>query len=400
MPLPMVKTLYELEERLVSLRIAFAQIRQWGYKRSQLGLTGSIINVPVQMDVVQKSLPQSMDGTLTIAVALKRRLQYKNAYQTGKVRVNIVMRELQQLCSISLYKAENISINKQWSFVLEQSNHNCIDNENYDYGSDMDIELDNEKPTETLVHGFIESQRIYDSQDKIIEVAPAEGQRRLGIFKDKFAEEMNFPTLFFGDPCDDDIVKNFTYVEIVKWELLHSSSDFSYHTTNLFFKTMRILIDKVLSCMWIRIRKGQLRGRTLLARDVKYKPNLEKILKSDIGDIDFKNIRISPDYLHQIQKNIFAMIRQLGPPTFFITFTSAEHQWPPLISTLTELYKTRQKKKHTETLEDHDIDFLIRKDPVTCSRYYRHRINALKHLICHDGTLFGKVVDFYFVTEF
>jgi hypothetical protein len=35
-------------------------------------LTGSIINVPVQMDVVQKALPQFMDETLTIAVALKR----------------------------------------------------------------------------------------------------------------------------------------------------------------------------------------------------------------------------------------------------------------------------------------------------------------------------------------
>ena len=32
MPLPMVKELSELEERLVSLRIAFAQMRQWEYK--------------------------------------------------------------------------------------------------------------------------------------------------------------------------------------------------------------------------------------------------------------------------------------------------------------------------------------------------------------------------------
>jgi hypothetical protein len=187
----------------------------------------------------------------------------------------------------------------------------------------MDTESDNEKPTETLVHGFIESQRIYNLQDKIIEVAPAEGKCPLGIFKDKFVEEMNFLTLFFGEPHDNDIVKNFTYLQIVKWELLHTSGYFSYHTTNLFFKTMWILIDKVLSCLWIRIRKGQLRGRNLLARDVKYKQNFEKILKSDIGYIDFKNIHISPDYLHKIQKNIFAMIRQLGPPTFFVTFTSA-----------------------------------------------------------------------------
>jgi hypothetical protein len=80
-----------------------------------MGLTGSIINVPVHMDVVQKSLPQFMNETMTIAVALKRRLQYKNAYQTGKVCVNIVMRALKELCSRTLYKAENISINKEWT---------------------------------------------------------------------------------------------------------------------------------------------------------------------------------------------------------------------------------------------------------------------------------------------
>jgi len=71
-PLPTENTLLDLEERLVSLRIAFAKIRQWGYKQSQIGLTGSIINVPVHMDVVQKALPQYLSDTMTIANALKR----------------------------------------------------------------------------------------------------------------------------------------------------------------------------------------------------------------------------------------------------------------------------------------------------------------------------------------
>lgn len=70
-PLQIVTTLSELEERLVALRIFFSQIRQCGYKRSQMGLTGSIINVPVHMDIVQKSLPQFMNNTMTISIALK-----------------------------------------------------------------------------------------------------------------------------------------------------------------------------------------------------------------------------------------------------------------------------------------------------------------------------------------
>jgi hypothetical protein len=131
---------------------------------------------------------------------------------------------------------------------------------------------------------------------------------------------------------------------------------------------MCIKIKQVLPCMWVRIRKGRLQGRKLLAKDVKYKVNLEKILKSDIGYIDFKNICISPDYLQQNKKTIFSMIRQLGPPTFFITFTSAEHCWDPLVVVVSDLHRNMKRKKQTDTLENNDIDNLIRKYPVTCTR--------------------------------
>ena len=155
-----------------------------------------------------------------------------------------------------------------------------------------------------------------------------------------------------------------------------------------------------MSFLWIRIRKGQLRGRTLLAKDIKYKPNLEQLLKLDIGYIDFKNICISLNYLQQIKNNIFVMIRQVGPPTFFFTFTSAEHEWMPLVNSLSELQRKGRKRKHIETIEDFDVDYIIRKDLVTCSRYYRNRINAIKQLTSHEKIFFGKILDYYFVTEF
>jgi len=88
---------------------------------------------------------------------------------------------------------------------------------------------------------------------------------------------------------------------------------------------LQIIIEKFLARILIRIRKGKLKGRKLLAKDVKYKPKLDNILKSDIGYIDFEYIIISLDYLQQIKKKIFAMIHQQGPPTFFVTFTSVEH---------------------------------------------------------------------------
>ena len=83
-----------------------------------MGLTGLIINVHVQVDVVQRLLPQFINNTLTIVVPLKRRLRYKNAYQTGKVHVHVVMKALKELCLRALYKAHNICINENWNDVL------------------------------------------------------------------------------------------------------------------------------------------------------------------------------------------------------------------------------------------------------------------------------------------
>ena len=138
------------------------------------------------------------------------------------------------------------------------------------------------------------------------------------------------------------------------------------------------------------------------AKDVKQKPNLERILKSDIRYVDFKRIRISPDYVHQLKKNVLAMIRQLGPPTFFVTFTSAEQNWDPLLSALEQLDNAhRSKIEHQQVYESKGDKFnLIKKDPVTCARYYRHRIDAMKKLILTDESFFGNVVDYFLVTKF
>ena len=99
---------------------------------------------------------------------------------------------------------------------------------------------------------------------------------------------------------------------------------------------------------------------------------------------------ISPDYHQKMQKHIFAMTRQLGLPTFFLTFTSAEHLWKPLVQTFIKLHSNRNKEKHIETIEKCNIDYLVRKDPVTCTRYYRHKTDALKQLIYQVNTFFWK----------
>ena len=109
-----VQLLTSLEERLVSLHIAFAQIRQLGFKISQFGLIGTIINVPVDIDKVQHALPREINDNKTIAVKLKRKLEYENAYAQGNVRPSYVLKALTSLLRTPLYENENVFINQDW----------------------------------------------------------------------------------------------------------------------------------------------------------------------------------------------------------------------------------------------------------------------------------------------
>ena len=115
--------------------------------------------------------------------------------------------------------------------------------------------------------------------------------------------------------------------------------------------------------------------------------------------MDLKAIRTSLDCHHQMRNKQYAMIIQLGPPTFFVTFSSIEHIWKPLVNALKHM-KTKNKRMRQNEIGQDEVSLLIRDDPVTCARYYRNRINALRQLISHDHKYYGEIEDYFYVIEF
>jgi hypothetical protein len=74
---------------------------------------------------------------------------------------------------------------------------------------------------------------------------------------------------------------------------------------------------------------------------MRYKPKLDNIFKSYLGYHDLKSLHNSYDYFERLRKNLFAMIWQFGPPTFFATFTSIEGLKDPFINALHTLHVIR-----------------------------------------------------------
>ena len=65
---------------------------------------------------------------------------------------------------------------------------------------------------------------------------------------------------------------------------------------------------------------------------------LKRLLSENQLFAAFTNIRGTPQYFKQMQLDMLAKLRQLGPYTFFITGSAAEFHWPEVIQIVAKQY--------------------------------------------------------------
>ena len=119
------------------------------------------------------------------------------------------------------------------------------------------------------------------------------------------------------------------------------------------------------------------------------------------------SIRSAPEFWETKKKQLFAMLRQLDNPTFFITFSPAEIDWPELIIQLHRYFEVDPAKNNVsiEDVEkmsrDYKID-LVSRDPVTTARYFENRIRHLLNFTFHKEGPFkaNPIIDFFWKVEF
>ena len=77
--------LYQLEGRLIALRIQFMQIRELP-RGGQYPLKGNVINMPVDIQPALSCLLRPMDENFTIAVHFKKKISFKKVDFRENVR--------------------------------------------------------------------------------------------------------------------------------------------------------------------------------------------------------------------------------------------------------------------------------------------------------------------------
>ena len=102
------------------------------------------------------------------------------------------------------------------------------------------------------------------------------------------------------------------------------------------------------------------------------------------------------------KEDIFAMIRQLSFPTWFMSLSAADTRWTDLLRMLAKLNDGIEcSQKEVDVMTWQEKTKLVQKDPVTCSRYFEHRVQEfLNRILKSDCEPIGKVKDYFYRAEF
>ena len=138
------------------------------------------------------------------------------------------------------------------------------------------------------------------------------------------------------------------------------------------------------------------------AGQLKSQDFVKQLIHHDDGYRVFKELRGSPPYWEQVKKELFALIRSLGIPTWFTSFSSAETRWEHLLKILGRTVKGKElSDEEIRKLTWQQKCELIQQDPVTCARHFDHQVQGLIHrLLQNKLNPVGKVSDFFYKVEF
>ena len=96
------------------------------------------------------------------------------------------------------------------------------------------------------------------------------------------------------------------------------------------------------------------------------------------------------------------MIRHLSLPTWFMSLSAADTRWTDLLRMLARLNDDIEySEEGIENLSWQEKTKLVQKDPVTCFRYFDHRVQEFLNTVLKSSCEpIGKVKDFFYRAEF
>ena len=83
-----------------------------------------------------------------------------------------------------------------------------------------------------------------------------------------------------------------------------------------------------------------------------------------------RDIRGAAAYWQSANIHLFTMLRSLGPPTFFITFSADDHHWKDLMVVLANCSGRNLTEEQVDLLTDEERRDFMASNPVVTARHF------------------------------
>jgi len=264
---------------------------------------------------------------------------------------------------------------------------------------DIDISEDEDEMFPEIDNGLIsEESMLLDEGDLVtqaLKFSPGQGKRPISLLWDLNAEVLSFPTIYCGQVRD--VNSKLTYTDIAKSEARNVDRR-ACLPHKLLYSFKKSQIQQIVDSISISLRKkSNVQG--VNAGNLLNPEYVQGIQQRNEGYMILNNIRSSPAYWEARRKELFATIRQLGIPTFFHTVSAMETHWPELLKILKKILDNIVVTEEEAALfsKKEKIN-LIRRDPITCARYFDSKTQDYFNIVLKSGAVFtGHPIQDYFM---
>ncbi|XP_061749313.1 uncharacterized protein LOC133547832 [Nerophis ophidion] len=425
---PELGCLNSIEQHLIAPRIPFMKVLALP-KGGQNGVHGPVTCVPANIVQTTNVLPRSSAEGSLLQVKLKRKLTYKGHYEYQFVDSWRVRRAIEYLKRTNVLY-EDIEFNEEWlnDFGREEEVgvEDGQDDQVVDRQSGEDEAVEQELGEEEVSEDIVQDEMLHDRQqhcmfqdtclmpvdigqealdqyfEDVLCLAPAEGNSPVRMLSDKLNEAMCFPVLFptSTNTFHTSRMHRLTLSRYFNNRIMHADGRFARNVEYIFFSQYMSEMDQVISSISVAMRKGKggQHSQQISPGMLKDDESLKRMLQFDDGFRFLRPIRGTPAFWSSVQKDLMACVRQLGIPTWFCSFSSADLRWQNLLASI---LRQEGRQQTVEQLEWADRCELLRRNPVTAARMFDYRWHCfLKEVLMSPSQPVGKIVDYFYRIEF
>ena len=186
---------------------------------------------------------------------------------------------------------------------------------------------------------------------------------------------------------------------------MSADNRFARNPEYIFFALYATEVHQISSNISIAMRIGNSKtadGRKITASMLQDHEEVKKLIQRDEGYRFLTHIRGTPAFWESSKRDLFAMIRQLGIPTFFVTFSAADRRWIEIDNAiLVSQGKPAMTLEQHENMSWEDHCRIIMSNPALAAKMFQQRVHTfINDVILSPANPIGKVEDYYYRTEF